>query len=491
MRRSVLFLPVVALFLALTGFDCGGTSSQVTTAKVAIQRNDYPAAVEALKKELAAHPENGTAWLMLAESYERLGQRVESMHALEKARTANAPKITGVQLEDTYVRQYNLWRDTYNEALSAARNKAFDRALAILDTAELLSDNPENLYFRATLYEDSNDAASALKTYEEYITRITPSVTLGEKLGLSLGMSQSSVVAKLGKPAKTDIDSLGGYMFFEPRNLYVYFAPAASSRGSVVEGWRVYEATFPEKLREAPALLRADPYAIVGTQAQAKADYDNALKYLQALSRLDPNREGVSAAITQIYIDTKRTDEAIATIRAEIAANAKDPRPYLDLGNLYFGSERFRDAADAFNKVLDLNLANDDQYLHTALFNLGAVYKNWGAKLQDSIRRVSGGKPTKAQNEAYFAPLRESAKYFARYHTMMPSDFSALVELANVYEVLGDVAQRDEAVRALEGLASVNMDKREYWRAMSRLYAILGDEKKATDADKRAESLPK
>lgn len=492
MRRSVLLFPLAALFLALSGFDCAGSSAQMTTAKVALQRKDYAAAAAALEKEVELRPGNGVAWFTLAEIYDQQERPVDAMRAIEKARVATQPKLEAAQLEDTYIRQFNLWRNTYNRALNAYRKEEFRRALTILDTAQMVGpDYTENIYFRGTINEDLGDEAAATAAYREYVQKVTPMVEVGSKLGLALRMSPESVEAKLGKPTRMQLDdTTGGYYYYAPQNLYVYYAPPTTERGLAVEGWNVFDATVPERLRAAPVLLRADPYAILGINAQKAKSYDEALRYLQALSRLDPARPGVSASITQIYLDTDQVDQAIASIRAQIAADPKDARSYIDLGNLYFGSKRPGEAIKAFESALALGLPSSDENVRTALFNLGAVYKNWGARLQDSIKEVSKGKPTKAQTDVYLAPLRESVKYFERYRGDNPNEFAVLVELGNLYDVLGDTGNRDKLITALEGLSSSNAQNKEYWRSMSRLYALIGDAKKAEAADKKADSLP-
>jgi tetratricopeptide (TPR) repeat protein len=492
MRRSVLLLPILALFMALSGFDCGGTSAQMSSAKVAYNRKDYVAAEESLRKELDARPQNGAAWFMLAEVYDELGRRTDAMNAIQKARAATTPKLTTAQLEDTYRREYKLWSDVYNLAISADRNQEYRRALELLDTAMILAPgNTENLYFRASVQEAMGDTKGSMATYDRYIQAINPVLDQGLKLGLALRMTPAQVEAKLGAPTKREVsDTSGGYFYYQPQNLYVYFAPATKTRGVALEGWHSFDAATPEFMRTVPWIVRADPHAIVGDNLFKAKDYQRALPVLQALARLDPQREGVSSTITQIYINTNQVEQAIASIRAEIAANPKDARAYLDLGNLYFGSERFNDAAASFNQVLGLGLSNEDQSLRIALFNLGAVYKNIGARLQDSIKRVSSGRPSKPQTEIYFAPLRESVKYFERYRSVNPGDFVALAELGNVYDVLGETARRDAVIKDLEGMASANSGSKEYWRAMSRLYALFGDAKKAEDADRRASSIP-
>jgi tetratricopeptide (TPR) repeat protein len=96
--------------------------------------------------------------------------------------------------------------------------------------------------------------------------------------------------------------------------------------------------------------------------------------------------------------------------------------------------ENYTRAADEFKKVVAMKLEPSDENLRTALFNLGAVYKNWGAKMQ----KDAGANPSKAQVDAYLKQLRESVDYFEQLRAIKPNDFTVLAELGNLYDVLGD-----------------------------------------------------
>jgi predicted Zn-dependent protease len=192
--------------------------------------------------------------------------------------------------------------------------------------------------------------------------------------------------------------------------------------------------------------------------------------------------------IARIYTTTKRVAEARRTYEQQIHDNPNDPGVYIDYGNLLFGMQPpdFLGAAAQFKSVLDIS-GLDASNRAVALFNLGAVYKNWGAHLQDSIRKVVGSKaPTTAQLATFQGPLNESVKYFEQLHSLKPDDYAVLTELINLYDVLGKKEKISTALVDLERLNSVNSDKCEYWRAMSRVYAIVGDEKKARSADAEA-----
>ncbi len=495
MRHSFIILVAATLYLTLSGFDCGG-STQMTTAKIALQRKDFLKAAESLEKEVALRPANGDAWFLLGESYEALGRTLDMVNAFDRALASPATSLTAEQRENIYLKKYNAWGKKYNAALRAYGDKNYDVALAQLDTAGMLRpDFAEHDYFRATIFGAQNRESDALQTFTKYVETIQSGVDEGLKMGLALRMSQRQVESKLGAPTRASLDdTTGGFLYYAPKNLYVYFAPVEGGPPEV-EGWKVYRDSVPEVLRQGSISLRSDPYVVLALkEKQAGATdasrYDKAIRYLQTLGRLDPQREGVSAEISSIYIKSNRTAEAMRMLRSEIEANPSDARAYIDLGNLQFSAKDYQGAAQTFGKVTGLNLPADDDNLQIALFNLGAVYKNWGAALQDSVAGVSNNRPTAAQISIYQNPLRESVKYFEQLHASKPDDFTLITELGNLYDVLGDKAKLTGSIRQLEALESANATKSSYWRAMSRLYAIAGDIKKAEAADKKADSLP-
>jgi tetratricopeptide (TPR) repeat protein len=369
--------------------------------------------------------------------------------------------------------------------------------LTVLDTAVMLDDTQwENAFFRATILDALGDEAGTRAAYEKYIKDVTPAIERGVALGLGMGMTPEQVQARLGAPTQSKLDTSGGMMFFNDHDVYVFFAPFEGR--VVVEGWRTFPAGYPEVLRQLGGVFRTKPFIQLAQQsykeAQAtknRAAYDRALGYFQMLTRFDPEVQGVASIIANIYNETGRADEAMRLLQAEIAANPKSPRAYLELGNLHVPAKRYQEAADAFAKVLELGLPETDNSVKLALFNLGAVYKNWGGDVQrtlsESVRDRS--KITPAQAETYLKPLRESAKYFERLRAVSPEDIGVLAELANLYYVLGDDPKTTALVRQLEGYSDRHANSRAYWIAMSRLYAVVvGDETKSIAADKKAEA---
>lgn len=495
MQRAVIILAAMTIYLSLSGFQCAST--EMTSAKIALQNKDFEKAESSLQQEVAARPANGEAWYLLSEMYFNQERFLDMKRSIEQGRKATEPALTPEQLQNTGIFLYNGWKDTYNTALRRYNDGEYDRALAYVDTAAMLRPGyPENLYFKATILAKLERDQDAKSVYRDYITMIDPTVERGLAEGLSLGMTPASVEKKLGAPTARQVnDTLGGYFFYGPKNLYVYFAPIDDRL--VSDGWWFYDANdvTPTPIRQAPITLRSSPHVLLGlaaydraTASRAAADYNEALKYLQMVQRIDPGRD-VGDVISNIYIATDRVDEAIAALEAEIKANPNAPQAYIQYGNLLFGLKRFKESATQFARVLEIGLPKTDENYTIALFNLGAVYKNMSAALQDSLRNAVGNRPTDAQREVYFAPLRESVKYFEQLHAIQPNDMKVLIELGNMYDLLGDRDNLAAMISRLERLEGEFANSAEYWRGLSRLYMIQGNQQKAATADKKAQAL--
>jgi tetratricopeptide (TPR) repeat protein len=502
MRTTLVVLTAATLFLALSGFDCAST--EMTTAKLAIQKKDFQKAEEFLRKEVGARPQNSEAWMMLGELYEQQGKYGEMNEAYDKAIVATQPSLTPSQKTNIHAKRYNAWLENYNgalglynDAIQKSDRSLYQQALQRLDAAERIRpDYAENLYLRATIYRAMEDAARETETYRKYIDALRHDVETGMKAGLALGMTPAQVETKLGKATSQQMsDTNGGFMYYQPNDLYVYFTGFDRSGSNRVEGWKYFtDASTPDLIRQAPYLIRSAPYYTLGVDAyyageKDRARYNQALDYLQLVQRLDMQQEKVGQVIADIYSRTGRTAEAKSSFEQSIRDNPNDPALYINYGTLLVNLKDYDGAIENFRKVLSLSKEGEEKH-QTALFNLGAVYKNWGAALQDSLNKLAKGKMSNAQIEVYSAKLRESAKYFEEYRKSYGgTDYIVLVELGNLYLVLGDESKFNESLKGLEGLEAANSGNYEYWEALSRLYVIKGDTKKADTALKRADAL--
>lgn len=499
MRNTVVVLAAATLYLALSGFDCAST--EMTTAKVALQRKDMQKAEESLKKELAARPQNGEAWMLLGEMYEQQKRYPEMGDAYAKAMTATQPALKAEDRMNLFAKRYNLWLENFNSALAlretgttSGKAESFKEALQKIDAAMLVRPGyPDNYFVRAALHRDLNDDAATTKAYMDYADAARADVEAGMKAGLALGMTAAQVEAALGKPVKNTVGKDGGYYQYADKELYVYFSPESAEGAAQVEGWHYFNNDpTPENIRVAQYTLRGAPYYALGIDAYFQGEknparYNDALMYLQMVEKFD-RQQNVGQVIADIYAKTNRTGEAKKSFEENIRLNPNDPALYINYGTLLVNLKDYQPAIENFKKVLPLTTAKEERHL-TALFNLGAVYKNWGAHLQDSIRNATKTE-TKAQMEIYLDKLRESRRYFEEYRKQAAdSDFMVLSELANLYIVLDEQQKLTETVRVLESMQTQNAQNYDYWRAMEGIYAVLGDLRKGEAAAAKAKSL--
>lgn len=500
-QRVLLILCAATLYLSLSGFECAST--EMSTAKVAIKTRDYKKAEEFLRKEVAARPQNGEAWTLLGDIYYDQNRFAEMNKAYGEAERATQPVMSAPMRENVAKRRYNGWVGISNNAYKHLSNKEYSTALMYADTAEMLRPGvAENVVIRATAYEGLNDDRNTDNAYKQYINLVRADVDDGIKIGLALNQTIDQTETLLGKStnrtSQADLDTnLGGYAAYPAKGLYVYFGMAKHGESAKVIGWTFEKnaaTPTPEFLKQAPVAIRRDGYIRLGNAASKIADtnnpskFDEALMYFRTLEKLDVDPTlKVGAIITDLYVRSKRTDEARAALDKQLQLRPTDQGLYMSYGDVLFQMHDYAGAAEKFKKALEYAGTNKEAK-ELALFNLAAAYKNIGAAKQDSIRVIvekTKKPPTKEQNDAFMNPLRESMRYFdeLRASNLPNVDFAVLAELGNLYDVLGDKAKLKQIVADLEKIPSDKRDKA-YWGAMSHMYAIIGDVKKQAEAER-------
>ncbi|MDB5036007.1 MAG: Tetratricopeptide protein [Chlorobi bacterium] len=493
MRTTLVALSAATLFLALSGFDCAST--EMTTAKLAIRNRDFQKAADNLKKEVAAHPQNGEAWLMLGDIYNGQGKFVDMSNAYEKALVATQPAMTKEEREKITIDRFNAWLTKYNEAQTDYSAHRLELASANIDTAAMLRPNySENLFLRGLIYREVPNKEKETAAYNQYISLVQPEVDEGMKAGLALGMTTAQVEARLGKPTKSQVsDTAGGFLYYAPKNVSVFFTPGMRGGAPEVEGWTFFKTPPSDIEQQLSHPLRSAPYYSLAVDAYQEGEkntqrYDDALKYFRLVEKLDTKQEAVGPIIADIYTRTKRTGEAKVSYEDAIRQSPSDPSLYINYGTFLVSQKDYDGAVQNFEKALTISKGKDKDKEETALFDLGAVYKNWGADLQNA----AGDKATNAQTAAFSEKLKKSLSYFEEIRKIKKTpDFALESEIANLYEVLHNDAGLNQSVKILESLQSTEGGNAAYWDTMELAYAYLGKNDKAAAAHKRAEDLQK
>ena len=128
--------------------------------------------------------------------------------------------------------------------------------------------------------------------------------------------------------------------------------------------------TFPAIGPQAPAL---DPVTAQRYQqavaALHKGELSHAEAGLRALARSNPELPGVHANLGVIYRGQGKLKEAEAAFKNAIAVQRNNARYYNELGIVYRQQGRFNDAREAYEQALIL----DERYTNACL-NLGILY---------------------------------------------------------------------------------------------------------------------
>lgn len=499
MKRSLFLLLGATFYLTLSGFQCAST--QLTTAKVALQSKDYKKAESSLKEEVAVRPENGEAWYLLGvEVYAPQRRYADMGEAVTRALNATQPPLTDAQLKNLYIYMLQPWLDAFNAASTANNEKRYTQALAHIDTAILIRPEfAQNYSQKGAILISSGATDKAMEAYRDYVRVAGTDIQKGINKGLAIGMNLKEVKAKIGEPTgKSVANAAGEYALIYPDNLYVYMGLSKSSE-DVVKGWTFFgPEKLPADFKAFSRPLSGYPYYRLGVEAYGQgsknaAKYEEALEMLRVVEQFDPTQPDVESLIAQIYIDAGREAEARAMLDKRMKEDPKNPKVYINYSLLLYNAKDYNGATGMLQKVLDLGLEPGNSSYQTALFNLGVYYKNWGKELQDSIKVASSGRPTAAQEELYAAKLRESLKYFERLRSVQSNknDYALLAELGNLYYVLAQddkllqLVKDFEAIRNTEDMESDG----QYWRELSKLYTAAGDSTKAIEALEKAKAL--
>lgn len=484
----------IALLLIFSAFGAqlaGCGTAEVASAKLYRTQRNYVKAderlVEALKKN-GADPE---AWALYVQNlydlnqYERLAEVIDTAY-----------KYAVAYRTDIDLLRYNTWVALYNGGVGAFEQNPESpeqqrAALALLESAvKLAPDRAETYMAMGSIYEAMKDEATAVERYKEALNHTRSVHDQGVTKGLMLRMSPEAVEKALGVPTTkrtapiTASDS--ALVFAYPASAtYVYFERAPRSpRNWQLSGWRI---NVPEQVGNSPMRVSTEIYKTVanyyyqrGLQAQrtgdmttARTEFDQALPLLFSVQRLDPADELAASFIPDIYIKTNQTTKAREQYERLLSENPNKAL-YTSYGTFLLQMKDYEAAVNAYNKALTL-----DANYESAIYNIAATYKNWAAADQA------------AKKPNYKAKLEQSTQYFEKLLQVNPNEFTAMQNLVENYDLLGQKEKFATLVTRLEALKnSEYAQSREFWMALGTVYSrIKGRDKDAEDALRRADAL--
>jgi len=145
MKQSIVAVSALAILVSsflFTGFQCGST--EMTSAKLYIQRSDWQNAEKSLAKEVEKNPKNFEAWYFLGYSRLQLKNYQDAVHCLDQAMQPGSEFVT--KAKDA---RHFAWQATLNDGV----NKYNASISVSKDSATLLRQKAINLYKLAIAFD--------------------------------------------------------------------------------------------------------------------------------------------------------------------------------------------------------------------------------------------------------------------------------------------------------------------------------------------------
>jgi len=477
---ALLFFIVIGALLT-QGFQC--SSPEMSTAKLAIKQQEWSKAEDYLDKELIKNPANGEAWIMLAEVQELQGKREEALLSIDKG-------LPNIKDENLIVRarilKFNLWANVYNEGIESY-NQYFeteDKAKlekAIKDFEIAIRAKPQNFRVYSILggaYEVAGDTVKAIQQFEKYIELIQPSLVLAEQKGFYIGADRDAVVKSLGEPVSSmgkryapASDSLLTDEFkINDKDFFLYSAESKEGKFEVF-GWKLDppQDWLPNE-REAEVDISISPFADLAQIYFERSQYENSLKYVESIIKLEPNNADAVNFMVSIYDLMGDTDRAEQYVKNLINDDPKNKLFRAQYGDLLLKLKRYDESIEQYKKALEI----DPNYINVKR-NLAVAYKNKAVDIQNAQIEKSKADPKYNPDiEEYFPLLRESMKLFedVKSNPKFGTDVNVINELINIYEVLDMKDKFKMLLAEYEAIESIisKEQKEQYYLNLIKIY---------------------
>jgi tetratricopeptide (TPR) repeat protein len=384
----VLFLTILTLSFILTGFQCGSTD--MTSAKLYLQRNDYAMAASSLEKEVAKNPSNAEAWYYLGFcqlNLKKFNEMLPSFESSLKAGNEFADKIQLAKLS-AWGQLFNQGIAKHNELVNVQDDKTKMASFAkeALDIYQLavkcVPDSPSTYQNIAAVY-------AVTKQYDEEIMNLKK-------------------VRDLTKGTSVNRDIINAY------------------------------------------LQKADDAKAKGDNATADASYNVAIKEIQAARTADPDNQELLSLLIDIHIQLKREKEALPFIQEAVQKDPSNKILQNNLGLLLMQTDDLSGAIEHFNAALavDPNFEDALRNIGVAYMRLGDAKK----KEAEAKAAADPKKKDKDIDKSYLEHFKKAAGYLENLVKIKSDDANLWDALTTAYVNAGMIKEAQKAAAEADKL---------------------------------------
>lgn len=176
-----------------------------------------------------------------------------------------------------------------------------------------------------------------------------------------------------------------------------------------------------------------------GKSPEAEADYEKALKVLQAGQDANPEDADISTTVFQLYRRLDKMDEALASLDKSIEISPDNKALYLQKGFLLDEIGKLDEAIASYNKATELDPNYFDAY-----YSIGRIYYNRGAEISKELNNLELDKYGRPKDKKKYEELegkmleqfKLSLPSFEKAYSINSEDQDVIAILARVYSQL-------------------------------------------------------
>ena len=385
--KKYAFLSIMLVILAsisFTGFQCG--SAESTSAKLYMKNGEFQKAEAALMKDLEKNPENAESWYTLAR----------------------------VRYEQ---KNYQGMLEPYDRCLKSPAGKDFEKTI---------SDEKKSIW--------GNLLNQGVMTYNK-ISKSSPD-------------SSKILIASAIESYKTAI-------LFNPDSAVTYqnLAIAYHVQGNTDEEIGALKHALEHKKDSQFAgylinayVTKAEDAKKANNQAEADANFNNAIATLSDARASDPNNQELLSTLINVYIEAGRANEATPLIKEAVAKDPSNKVFQNDLGLLLMQTNDFTGAVEHFNAAI----ASDSTFLD-GLRNGSIALMKLGQQMKDDAMKESETKKT-TMSKAHQEKFKQAAALLNKYISVKDGDPDIYEALATAYGGAGMVKEAQSALKKADEL---------------------------------------
>jgi tetratricopeptide (TPR) repeat protein len=505
---KLLLILIVGSFL-FQSFQCA--TPEMSSGKNAMNIKEWDKAIDMFKKEVKSHPENGEAWVLIADAYYRKAEdpaekdfqkKLEYYkEAIAALKEADGLKLTPKLIQSKETIKFNTWVNTTNagttlmdKALKDEKNKVnmLTQSIEILKFSNSLRPNKEsNKKYLAIAYDRLGKEDKANEYNLLYAKDMEKSLNFGKEKGLFLKKLRLDALKEIGEPKTTEGNRMGedsiitdGYLIND-KLFFLFSRNIGGEEGMRVVGWR-YDPPISWLPPEKDMFTQIDvtPFSNMAFYYSQKEDNEKAINALLKIVQLDPTNKNANTFLVSMLNETGRSNEANEMLKDLINKSPDVPEFRLQYGDLLFNQKKYDEAIEQYSAALkiDPNFADANR-------NMASAYKNKAVEVQKIQKDKQMADPKYVANpEEYFPFLEESIKNFEAClkNDNYKRDFRVYVDLWNSYYAMDKQDKAKETLIKLENLEGFidEKDKMYFWGQLASIYGMLKNDTKYEKAQK-------